>query len=158
MKRETRAVIESVVAGAGVYLLRPTDWPGWVRWAYVAAPSTLVMAGVALMTGLAGPRQNPSAEASDAASSERVTRTERSLASLQSSPLPARWAMVLGAGAAMSAAQAFSLAADASIERWLTRRGLRRPRLLMGVVVASMPLAECVSTTHAESRHREVPG
>lgn len=152
MKSTSQAVTESVAAGLSVYLLRPADWPRWVRWTYVAAPALLVTGVGALMAGLVGSRQ-----AADASTTSEET-LQRRITSWESSPLPARIAMVAGAGGAMAAAQVVSLKVDASVERWLSRRGVRHPRLLMGTVVAVVSLMELISTSGDESRQPEAVG
>lgn len=105
-------------------------------------------------TGLTrAPQAHP--QSSLANSSDENGQDEELLAALRSSTLSAKWAIPIGAGFAFSAVHAFSLAADASIERWLTRRGVKHPPRLMGAAAAFLSLVESVSTAH-ETHQREV--
>lgn len=148
MKSTTRAVAEAAGAGLSVYLLRPADWPGWVRWTYVTVPSLLVAVGGAMMTGLIGTppvMEGNIINPSDEGMQERLT-------SLKQSPFPKQIAMVAGAGGAMAAAQFLSIKADVSVERWLSGHGVRHPRMLRGAIIAVVSLAESVSASGAERR------
>lgn len=152
MKSTSRAITESAAAGLSVYLFRPADWPRWVRWTYVAGPALLVTAGGALMTGFIGPRQDADASStSDEGLRGRIT-------SLRLSPLPVRIAIVAGAGGAMAAAQVVSIKVDTGVERWLSRRGVRHPRVLMGAVIAVVSLVESIHTAGDGTRQSEAEG
>ncbi len=142
MKSVSQAIAASVVSGTSVWLFRPADWPRWTRWGYVMAPSVVAMAGTGLMTGLVGASQDSHPEASETDSSDEDTTKQEWLLSFQSAPIRSRWLAVIGAGIAVSVIQVSSLAVDGAVECWLTRRGSRRPRRVMGAAFAVLTLLE----------------
>lgn len=132
MKNLPLSLATATISGAFT-LLRPSDWSPGTRRAFVLVPGALAAATLAggLLQGRRQVRANSAVSGGSAASS-----------SSGSSPSAAAGAaLAVGVGTLVSAGQALSLRWDASLERWLVRKGLRRPRLWMGAAVALATLA-----------------
>lgn len=131
--------------GLGTWALRPADWWPWVRVTYVAAPGLLAgsVAGMLLLVN-SSPDEQPDPGAG--------TPTGRGwLQRVRSLPLPTRMAMSVGFGATVTAMQVGSLRADAGIEGWLSRRGVRHPRRWMAGTVVAMSLFSDLVEDHDDT-------
>lgn len=157
MKRVPRAITEAAVAGVGVLVLRPGDWPRWARLLYVGAPSALVTSGVAILLGLTGAGRHRSVEPPDAGRPDGQPPSDDLLARVRALPVPARWTVCVGVGLVLTAVGAGSVAADAGLERWMTRRGVRCPRLIMAGAAALVLAADSVINPREEQVLDGVP-
>lgn len=116
MKNLPLSLAAAAVSGA-LTLLRPADWSSRTRRAFVLVPGALAAATLAGGLFPGGRKQSGTGSAAAGA------------------------ALALGVGTLVSGLQTLSLHWDARLERWLVRRGLPQPRLLMGAAVALVTLA-----------------
>lgn len=141
-------VAVAVATGVVTTWLPVQRWPRAARWTMHGGMGALAAAGAAMVA------RRPDLIATEDTTTEtpRTSRTSRT-------PLSptATAGVALGVGGLVAGVSRGSEGADGWMERTLTARGVRRPRVWMGVAAAGLSLATSLADRRREdaSRHEE---